>query len=148
MLLLDVKLGKSDQRGQVTNDKMAKKEFVYRGKKLEELQAMSLTEFSQLLKSRARRCIKRGLPDQQKIFLNNVAKGKRKLKTHSREMVVLPQMVGKTIQIHSGKSFVSVEILPEMIGHKLGEFALTRRRVAHSAPGIGATRSSSSLSVR
>ena len=57
-------------------------------------------------------------------------------------------MIGTTIQIHSGKEFTSVEIVPEMVGHKLGEFVGTRKRVAHSAPGIGATRSSSSLSVR
>jgi len=127
---------------------MARKEFVFKGKSLQELQAMGLTELAELLPSRARRCIKRGLPEQQKKLLEKIKKNARKLKTHSREMIVLPIMVGKIIQIHSGKEFINVEILPEMIGHRLGEFSNTRRRVSHSAPGIGATRSSSSLSVR
>jgi len=127
---------------------MAKKEFVFRGKKLEELKQMGLTEFGDLLPSRERRCLKRGLNDQQKKVLEKCRKNKRKIKTHSREMIILPEMVGKTIQIHSGKEFISVEILAEMIGHRLGELAGTRKRVSHSAPGIGATRSSSSLSVR
>ena len=63
-------------------------------------------------------------------------------------MIILPEMVGVTIKIHMGKSFVAIRIEPEMIGHVLGEFALTRKIVSHSAPGIGATRSSASMSVR
>ena len=63
-------------------------------------------------------------------------------------MIILPEMIGKTIKVHSGKEFVPVIIIEEMIGHCLGEFVLTRRRVEHSAPGIGATRSSAALSVK
>jgi len=127
---------------------MAKKEFIFHGKKLEELLQMSLSEFAELIPARERRTLKRGLSDEQKKVLESCKKNKRKIKTHLREMVIMPLMVGKTIQIHSGREFVAVEILPEMIGHRLGEFAGTRKRVSHSAPGIGATRSSSSLSVR
>ena len=50
--------------------------------------------------------------------------------------------------IHNGKEFVMIKITEEMLGHRLGEFAATRKKVAHSSPGIGATRSSASLSVR
>lgn len=64
------------------------------------------------------------------------------IKTHARDMVVLPEMVGITVHIHNGKEFVPVEIRPEMIGHFLGEFAITNKPVRHGTPGIGASRSS------
>lgn len=57
-------------------------------------------------------------------------------------MPVLPEMIGLVFSIYNGKEFVDVEVGPEMIGHFLGEFALTRKPVKHSAPGVGATRSS------
>ncbi|MBI4738232.1 30S ribosomal protein S19 [Candidatus Woesearchaeota archaeon] len=127
---------------------MARKEFIYRGKTLEELQAMSLNELAEQLPSRARRCIKKGFNEQQKIFLHNLRKGSKNLKTHCRDLVVLPEMVSRQIKIHNGREFVIVDIQPEMIGHYLGEFALTRKKVNHSAPGIGATRSSANISVK
>lgn len=126
---------------------MAKKEFSYRGKTLEELKELSIKQLAELLPARQRRKLSRGLTDVEKKLLNNMKKDKD-AKTHCRDMIILPEMVGKKIKIHSGKSFEMVMIEAEMIGHYLGEFALTRRRVSHSAPGIGATRSSSSLSVR
>lgn len=127
---------------------MAKKEFTYRGKSLEELKAMDFNEFVKLLPSPRRRAIKRGFTEQQKILLRNIRSKKTSVKTHCREMVVLPEMVGVEIKVHTGKEFYAVHIIPEMIGHVLGEFALTRRKVAHSAPGIGATKSSGAISVR
>ena len=63
-------------------------------------------------------------------------------------MIVLPQMVGKTIGIHNGQTFVQTEIKPEMIGHYLGEYAPTRRAVTHSGPGVGATRSSKFMPLK
>ena len=128
---------------------MAKKEFTYRGKRLEELQAMSLKEFADLLPARQRRTIKRGFTEEQKRFLKKLeSKRDKPVKTHCRDMIVLPNMVGKTIRVHKGNEFIAIIIQPEMIGHYLGEFALTRKRVEHHAPGIGATRSSASISVR
>ena len=126
---------------------MVKKEFTYRGKKLEELKSLNMKDFMNLLPSRERRTLKRGFTEQEKILLK-LLKTKDNVKTHCRDMVILPTMVGKTIRIHRGKDFVSIEIQPEMIGHFLGEFALTRNKVSHSAPGVGATRSSSAVSVR
>ena len=73
---------------------------------------------------------------------------KKNIETHCRDMVILPEMIGKTIKIHRGNSFVMVVIEPEMIGHFLGEFALTRKKIEHSAPGVGATRSSANISVK
>ncbi len=120
---------------------MAKKEFTYRGKTLEELKEMSLKEFSMLLPARMRRSINRGFTEQQKILIENL-KENDDVKTHCRNMIVLPDMVGKVVRIHTGKSFARVELIPETIGHFFGELALTRGRVQHSAPGVGATRSS------
>ena len=64
------------------------------------------------------------------------------VRTHLRDMIVLPEMVGKTIEIYNGKTFNRVEIMPEMVGHYLGEYSLTRGRVSHGSAGVGATRSS------
>lgn len=127
---------------------MAKKEFAYRGKSLEELKNLSLNEFMELIPSRARRSLKRGFTEDQKKLLEKVRANKKSIKTHSRDMIVIPEMVGITIKIYNGKAYEEILIAPEMVGHFLGEFSLTRRRVAHNAPGVGATRSSASVSVR
>lgn len=124
------------------------KEFLFHGKKLEEIQKMSFSDFVKLLPARERRSLKRGLTEQEKILMENVKKGETNIKTHCRDIIILPEMIGKRIKIHNGKEWVDVFMTMEMLGHRLGEFALTRRKVAHSAPGIGATRSSASLSVR
>jgi len=125
--------------------KIMAKKFLYRGKSMEELDSMTLEEFSKLLSSRERRALKRGLTRQEKKLLETVRrnKGKDKLiRTHARDMVILPEMVGAKIGVHNGKEFKMVIIDAAMVGHRLGEFALTRGRVKHSAPGLGATRSS------
>lgn len=124
------------------------KEFFYRGKNLEELKEMSMKGFAELLPSRQRRSLLRDLTDQQKRLLERVKANKPNIRTHCRNMVVIPVMVGKLIRVHNGQDFVPVKITAEMLGHYLGEFAFTRRRVEHHAPGIGATRSSASLSVK
>jgi small subunit ribosomal protein S19 len=126
---------------------MAKKEFTYRGRSARELQSMGLEELMELLPSRIRRNYKRGFTEPQKRLLKVLEK-KDNVKTHCRDMMVLPSMFGKTINIYNGKEFVPVLVTDEMIGHFLGEFAQTRRKVSHNAPGIGATRSSAAVSVR
>ncbi len=117
------------------------REFRYRGYTLEELQKMSLEEFAKLLPARERRKIKRGFTEQEEKLLRKLRK-KGWARTHCRDMIVLPEMVGRTIYVHNGKEFVRVDIKPEMIGHRLGEFAQTRKFEKHSGPGVGATRSS------
>ncbi|MAG38811.1 30S ribosomal protein S19 [Candidatus Woesearchaeota archaeon] len=123
------------------------KEFLYKGKNLEELKNMSLKELSEIVPSKQRRKIKRGFSDEEKKLVEKI-KMKDRVKTHLRTMLILPEMVGRTILIHNGKEFKQIIIQPEMIGHYFGEFSLTRKRSEHSAPGVGATRSSSALSVR
>ncbi len=125
------------------------REFTYKGNTIDELQEMSLEEFSELLPARERRIIQRGFPPRQKKFLERVREVKEKenpkeefARTHCRDMIILPEMVGLRIGVYNGKRFVPVEVEPEMVGHRLGEFATTRKKVEHSTPGIGATRSS------
>ncbi|KYK24564.1 30S ribosomal protein S19 [Euryarchaeota archaeon SM23-78] len=126
---------------------MMRKGFTYRGKSLEELRKMSLTELAALMPSKEQRKIKR-LTEQEKKLIKKIQTSKKPVRTHLRSMIVLPFMVGKTVLVHVGNGFHQVNIIEEMIGHRLGEFVLTRKRIAHSAPGIGATRSSASLSVK
>ncbi len=126
---------------------MARKEFTYRGKTIAELTKLSMKEFAELLPSRLRRTVRRGLSENNKKLLEDIRKHSN-VKTHNRDMIILPEMVGKTVKVYSGKEFVPVIISPEMLGHYLGEFVLTRKKVVHHAPGIGATKSSGALSVR
>ena len=126
------------------------KEFSYRGHSLSSLIGMSMDEFINLLPARQRRSLQRGLTPEQRTLLEKLREAKEaqkegnefKLKTHVRDLIVLPEMVGVKIQVHNGKEFVNVEIKPEMIGHYLGEFAITNKPVRHGTPGIGASRSS------
>lgn len=126
---------------------MAVKKFIYKGKTLEELQQMSLKEFANLVPSRLRRSLNKGFTDAQKRFLKKLEK-KRTVKTHCRDIVIIPSLIGKRILVYDGKQFVAVDIYEDMLGHCLGEFVMTRIKVKHNAPGIGATRSSASVSVR
>ena len=132
---------------------MARKEFAYRGKTIEQLKAMDIKEFSELLPSRQRRSLLRGFSEDQKRLLLKIKKAKegkfkKNIRTHCRDLIVIPEMVGILVYVHNGKTFVPVDLQPETIGFYLGELTMTRGRVAHSAPGIGATKSSSAASVK
>jgi len=122
-------------------------EFTYRGKTVEELKEMNLEDFAELLTSDGRRKIKRGLKDNEKKLLEDLEE-KDNVKTHERNMIVVPKMIDKTIQVYNGQRFIEVEVEPEMLGHLLGEFAKTRKEVSHSAPGLGATRSSKHVPLK
>lgn len=131
---------------------MITKQFTYKGKTLDELKKMNFNELIKILPSRQRRTLERGYTDAQKKLLekikkfkeiNKEGKSRKILKTHCRGLIVLPDMVGITIYVYSGKSFEPVIIVEEMIGHYLGEFVDSRRRILHSSPGVGATKSSS-----
>ncbi len=135
---------------------MSKAEPMYRGHPLSELVKMSMDELIELLPSHRRRTLKRGLPQRHKKLLMKLRaarKAQRKgkdviVKTHCRDMVILPEMVDLTIGVHNGKEFIRVKILPQMIGHVLGEFAITNKRVQHGSPGIGATKSSAYVPLK
>jgi len=123
------------------------KEFNFKGKSNEVLLNVSNDELFSLLNSRQRRSLKRGLSDNKKkliaeIKLAKQGKNKNPIKTHQRDLIILPYMLGVTINIYSGKEFTPITISAEMIGHYLGEYVITNRRVSHGAPGVGASRSS------
>ena len=126
---------------------MAKKQFLYRGKTVEELQSLSMNEFAELLPSRQRRSIKRGFTDGKKKIIQKLSK-KDSIRTQVRDMIILPQFVGKTLHIHDGKSYNQILVQEDMVGMFFGELAMTRRRVTHNAPGVGATKSSANASVK
>jgi len=122
--------------------------FTFKGKTIEELQKMPLDEFAKLITSRRRRSLKRGLTPQQKKLLERLRKSSKAVKTHVRDMVIVPEMIGKRILIYNGKEWVTLDVTGEMLGHVLGEFSMTRKRVMHSAPGVGATKSSKFLPLK
>ena len=127
-----------------------RKEFEFRGKSLEELKKLDIREFAKLVTARERRTILRNT-DVTENFLARCKKKldkKKQIKTHDRTLVIVPAMVGMTIFVYNGQKFNRVDIESEMLGHRLGEFSLTRGLVKHGAAGIGATRSSASRSVK
>ena len=136
---------------------MAKKEFKYKGYTMKELEEMKADDVVKLLPSRVRRNLKRGLGVVHKNLIIEIKEAKKAdpewksqkpIKTHLRDMPILPEMVGAKVSVYNGKEFSEVSINPEMIGHYLGEYVQTRKVVKHSAPGIGATRSSLFVPIR
>ncbi len=127
-----------------------KREFTLRGKTLEELKSLNLEQLSTLLPARQRRSLKRGFNEEQRRFLEKLQANtdSTAVRTHCRDVLVLPQHVGKRVAVHTGKEFKEIEVRPEMIGHFYGEFALTRRFEKHSGPGVGATRSSKFMPLK
>ncbi|MEM2024831.1 MAG: 30S ribosomal protein S19 [Desulfurococcaceae archaeon] len=132
------------------------RKFKYRGKSLEELLNMSLDEFILLLPSRQRRSLLRGFTKAQIKLLGQVREiikspelaKKSIIKTHVRDMIILPEMIGLTFAVYNGKDYVQFKVTPEMIGHYLGEFSLSTKRVVHGEPGLKATKSSRFIAVK
>jgi len=123
------------------------KTFSYKGKSVDELQKIPNEELFSLLNSRQRRSLKRGLSDNKKKLMSEIklakeGKNKNPIKTHQRDLIILPSMIGVTINVFSGKEFTPITISAEMIGHYVGEYVITNKRVNHGAPGVGASRSS------
>ncbi len=136
---------------------MVKKVFGYRGYTLEELRVMSMDKLVEIMPSRIKRALLRGFTDQQKKLISRIRDARRALnegkkpkpiRTHCRNMPILPEMVGLEFELYNGKEFTRAEIKPDMVGQYLGEFALTRKPVKHSSPGVGATRSSLFVPIR
>ncbi len=121
------------------------KDFLYRGRNEEELKSISMDEFIRMLPSRMRRSLGRGLPSNQRVLLEKIRisqPGDKPIKTHTRSLIILPEMIGKTIHVFNGRDFIEVKIDIKKVGHYLGEYAITNRPVSHGRPGIGASRSS------
>ncbi|KAJ3417495.1 ribosomal protein S15 [Chytridiales sp. JEL 0842] len=127
------------------------RKFSYRGVDLEQLLDLSHEQLMELVTARIRRRFQRGLKRKPMGLIKKLRKAKKEavvgekpevVKTHLRNMVVVPEMIGSVIGIYNGKTFNQVEIKPEMVGHYLGEFSITYKPVMHGRPGIGATHSS------
>ncbi len=131
---------------------MSARKFKYRGFTLDELKQKSMDEILELLPSRRRRSLSRQefwttrrkkLLEDIRVSVEAIERGEQiTVRTHIRDMPILPEMVGATVGIYNGKDFITVEIKPQMIGHILGEFSPCTKVVRHGSPGIGATRSS------
>ncbi len=123
------------------------KKFEFRGMSMEELEKVPLEKLFQMFPSRQRRSLTRGITDGKRKLIEEIkaakaGKNKNPIKTHVRDLIILPYMVGVTVNVFSGKEFQAVNIVPEMISHYLGEYVITNKRVTHGAPGVGASRSS------
>jgi small subunit ribosomal protein S19 len=111
---------------------------------------MDIREFAKLLKSNERRTTIRQFNEIQEFVssINKKVLKNKKIRTHSRELTIVPQMVGRNIAVYNGKEFHAFDVTIEMLGHRLGEFVLTRNKVKHGAAGVGATKGSASKSVK
>ncbi len=124
------------------------REFLYRGVPLEVLEKMSYEKLFNLFNARQRRSLTREITEGKRKLIGEIKAAKagkmegKIIKTHVRDLIILPTMVGVTVNVFSGKEFVPVPIKVEMIGHYLGEYVITNKRVSHGAPGVGASRSS------
>ena len=127
-----------------------KREFTLRGKTLPELLQLDLAGLAKLLPARQRRSIRRGFNEDQRRFLEKLGEGPsdKPIRTHCRDVIVLPQHVGRRVAVHNGREYKEIEVRPEMIGHYYGEFSLTRKFEKHSGPGVGATRSSKFMPLK
>ena len=120
------------------------KEHLFRGKTIQEMKTLDVRESAKFLPSRSRRSVLRNFDTIEKFIKRceqKIAKNK-KIRTHQRDLVIVPKLVGFNISIHNGREFQDVPITFEMVGHRLGEFAMTREKVSHGSAGIGATKSS------
>jgi small subunit ribosomal protein S19 len=126
-----------------------KKEFTYRGMTIDKLQELNFEDFIKIVPSRQRRSFRRGLSQEQAKLINDSNnKPDKILRTHRREMIIIPQFVGRSFAVHNGKEFVKLEIMPEMIGLYFGELAPTRTSPTHTGPGVGATKSSKFMPLK
>ena len=120
----------------------------WKGMDEEEIKTLELKAFMKYVPARARRSLKRGFTEPQKRLMVRIQADNNNIKTHCRSMVIIPSMLGKLIRVYNGKDFVRVTIITDMLGHYLGEFSHTRRKVSHGSAGVGATRSSKAISAR
>jgi len=127
------------------------RKFTFRGVDLDALLDMSTDELVDMLTARARRRFQRGLKRKPLALIKKLRKAKKDVpagekpepvRTHLRNMIVVPEMIGSVIGVYNGKTFTQVEVKPEMIGHYLGEFSISYKPTRHGRPGIGASTSS------
>lgn len=136
------------------------KKQIYRGIELEKLLEMNQNEIINLFKSTQRRRLN---PNFQKVHpkydrlikklrlsVKNCVWGEKPkpVKTHLRNAIIMPEMVGSVCEVYSGKYWTPVDVKAEMIGQYLGEYSMTYKPVRHGKVGHGATRGSKFVSLR
>uniref|UniRef100_A0A7S0QZU3 40S ribosomal protein S15 n=1 Tax=Pyramimonas obovata TaxID=1411642 RepID=A0A7S0QZU3_9CHLO len=127
------------------------RKFTFRGVDLEALLELPTDKLVELFHARARRRFHRGLKRKPLALIKKLRKAKREapagekpdpVRTHLRNMIIVPEMIGSVIAVYNGKTFNQIEVKPEMVSHYLGEFSVSYKPVKHGRPGIGATHSS------
>lgn len=140
-----------DVAAALARKKRSFKKFTYRGIDLEQLLDMTTDQLVAVVHARARRRFNRGLKRKPMGLIKKLRTAKQLcqdnekpavVKTHLRNMIIVPEMIGSVVAVYNGKTFNQVDIKAEMVGHYLGEFSITYKPVAHGRPGIGATNSS------
>jgi small subunit ribosomal protein S19 len=132
---------------------MARK-IMYRGVEEEKVGQITMDDFMKKITSRARRTLKRlNTNPRLKEFYAKVRQIKAKnpkkvIRTQLRDAVVIPEWVGLKFGVHNGKEYKPVEITPDRVGYRLGDFSHSTARVLHSGPGVGATRGSKFVSLK
>ena len=106
------------------------KQFTYRGLSQKELENLSLDKLLELFPARARRSLTRGINDNKRKLIGEMKDAKsgilkNPINTHLRDVLILPTMVGVTVNVFSGKEFRPVAITTEMVGHYLGEYVIS-----------------------
>jgi small subunit ribosomal protein S15e len=133
------------------NKKKAFKKSTYRGIELEKLIEYPMDALVKLFKARQRRRFAHGIHQRYDRLIKKLRKAKKEtpygekpkpVRTHLRNCIVVPEMVGSIVDVYGGKYWNSVEVKADMIGHYLGEFSLTYKPIKHGKVGVGATRSS------
>lgn len=100
----------------------------------------------ELFRARQRRKFSRGIKRKPIALLKKLRKAKREtaygdkpeaIKTHLRNMVIVPEMIGSVVGVYNGKQYINVEVKPDMIGHYLAEFSITYKPIRHGRAGGG-----------
>lgn len=133
------------------------KKYTFRGLDIDALTALKNEQLIELLRCRQRRRFNRGLKHKYQRFIMKIRKAKKNLqpgekpapvKTKLRNAIVLPEMVGSVVGIHSGNTYSNVEIKFDMIGRYLAEFAISYKPTKHGKPGVGATKGSQHTALK
>eukprot|EP00455_Lapot_gusevi_P000048 TRINITY_DN1001_c0_g1_i2.p2 TRINITY_DN1001_c0_g1~~TRINITY_DN1001_c0_g1_i2.p2 ORF type:complete len:183 (-),score=89.01 TRINITY_DN1001_c0_g1_i2:420-905(-) len=147
----------NEDSGEAGNKRRAFRRYFYRGIEVHNLLDLSQQELLKLFHARARRRFKRGLSPAHINLIKRLRRAKKLgqeegkpvvVKTHLRNMIIVPEMVASVVGVYNGASFTQVEIKPDMIGHYLAEFSISYKPVRHGRPGVGATSSSKFIPLK
>lgn len=146
-----------DEDAAALKKKRTFRKFTFRGVDLDALLDLTSEQLMELVHARARRRFSRGLKKKGMSLVKKLRKAKKEcgaydkpdtVKTHLRNMIIVPEMIGSVVGVHNGKVFTSVEVKADMVGHYLAEFSISYKPVRHGRPGIGATSSSKFIPLK